>query len=145
LILWKIDALGARMSDGSQTYKGRHEVIVKQHSWRLDGIRNGTRTAQMVARIGVSRPRSLLLQMARSAGGWTRAHSLLLNYDHVRLHEPAELRIQHVQRKQQLLTRSVRDHLLCDLKHAHRAKVDGNVRLGVISATDGGQNRLDKL
>jgi hypothetical protein len=37
------------------------------------------------------------------------------------------------------------DRLLCDLKHAHRAKVEGNVRLGVINATDGGQNRLDRL
>jgi hypothetical protein len=40
---------------------------------------------------------------------------------------------------------SVRDHLLCKLKHVHSAKVEGNMGLSVLGATDGRQNPLGKF
>jgi hypothetical protein len=47
-----------------------------------------------------------------------------------------EFCVQHAQCERRLLTGTVRDHLLRDLKHVHSAKVKGDMRLGVLSAAD---------
>jgi hypothetical protein len=70
-----------------------------------------------------------------STGLW-----FLLKRDRVSLHELVEPCIQYAQRERRLLSGPV-----YDLKHVHRAEVKGDVRLGVLSATDSGQHCFGKV
>ena len=49
-----------------------------------------------------------------------------------------ELSIQHAQRKRRLFAGPLRKHVQCNLQHARCAKVKGDMRLGVGTATDRG-------